>query len=176
MDRLSVDQNEQICRLIIEAGQQALQLGKAAFDIYEKGQKDFVTSVDRALDRKLSSGLATLFPTDGIVTEENVRSRQAFQVKHRRLWLIDPIDGTDNFIRRGGSYKVKPWDTTGPLALALAAGLTCCGLEGQPLRWDVDAVDGQTLIHQQTILIGWSQYIEQLRPKVQAAVQETNRT
>ncbi|MEB3337812.1 MAG: inositol monophosphatase family protein, partial [Leptolyngbyaceae bacterium] len=72
---------------------------------------------------------------------------------------------------RAGLYlyfngRVKLWDTTGPLALAHAAGLVCCDLAGEPIRFTPDALDLDTLAHKQSIVIGWPSYVEALRPKV----------
>lgn len=65
--------------------------------------------------------------------------------------------------------RVKLWDTTGPLALARAAGLVCCDLEGNPLHFDATAVDIHTLAHQQSILVGWPEYMDALRPAIKRA-------
>lgn len=59
--------------------------------------------------------------------------------------------------------RVKLWDTTGPLALARAAGLVCCDLEGQPIRFAEPYIAPQTLIHRQPIVVGWPSYVEALR-------------
>lgn len=76
---------------------------------------------------------------------------------------------------RAGLYfylngRVKLWDTTGPLALARAAGLICCDLDGQPLAYDSTALDPETLAHKQTILVGWPDYLELLRPRLREAI------
>ncbi|MEL6764766.1 MAG: inositol monophosphatase family protein, partial [Cyanobacteria bacterium J06607_6] len=67
--------------------------------------------------------------------------------------------------------RVKLWDTTGPLALAEAAGLVCCDLDGQPIRFDPNSVYPQTLIHRQPMIIGWPPYVEQYRPALRLAVE-----
>jgi 3'(2'), 5'-bisphosphate nucleotidase len=59
--------------------------------------------------------------------------------------------------------RVKLWDTTGPLALAEAAGLVCCDLAGQPIRFTEPDVTPQTLAHNQPIVVGWPSYVEALR-------------
>ncbi|PZV09391.1 MAG: ammonium transporter [Leptolyngbya sp.] len=59
--------------------------------------------------------------------------------------------------------RVKLWDTTGPLALAEAAGLVCCDLAGQPIRFTEPDVAPQTLAHYQPIVVGWPSYVEALR-------------
>ncbi|NJO40593.1 MAG: inositol monophosphatase family protein [Cyanobacteria bacterium CRU_2_1] len=273
-------QLQKIQDLIRHCGQQAERMASDEFQVFEKGKNDFVTSVDRALDQQLTAGFSSLFPSDGVITEENAQSWQAFGEEYDRLWLIDPLDGTNDFIHRkphysvmvglltayepiagwvyapafdqlyfGGSdlglfqsianatpvpltaappappsetfcpmiisYKdrkrfgeaisqlipeaqfdcigsfglkvmrvirgqaglyvylnrrVKLWDTTGPVALAKAAGLICCDLNGDPLKFTPDAVDTTTLAHQQPIVIGWAEYVEALRSRLQEAV------
>ena len=51
--------------------------------------------------------MAALFPKDGIITEENPDSRQQYQQNPQgRLWCIDPIDGTRDFIETHKDYAV----------------------------------------------------------------------
>lgn len=71
--------------------------------------------------------------------------------------------------------RVKLWDTTGPLALAQAAGLICCDLEGNPIRFAPPFVDPDTLIHRQPILVGWPSYISQFLPHIRRAVMAQDR-
>ncbi|WP_254721980.1 inositol monophosphatase family protein [Kovacikia minuta] len=76
---------------------------------------------------------------------------------------------------RAGLYlycngRVKLWDTTGPLALAKAAGLVCCDLTGRPLSFAPADIDPETLAHKQAIVVGWSRYVELLLPKLEKAV------
>lgn len=280
MPPFSSDQLQKIQQLIRNCGQQARRSAAEQFQVYEKGWEDYVTDVDQALDRQLTAGFTDLFPQDGIITEENPQSWQAFNQNHQRLWLIDPLDGTEDFINKRPHYsvmagllqahqpiagwvyapvfdqlyyggadwgifqveancapvplipteppapaagfcpiligykdqrrfgqaiselipeaqfdcigsfglkvlrvicgqaglylycnrRVKLWDTTGPLALARTAGLVCCDLSGEPLRFTSDVVDPQTLIHQQPIVIGWPVYVEKLRSRLQSAI------
>ncbi|MBW4482898.1 MAG: inositol monophosphatase family protein [Tildeniella torsiva UHER 1998/13D] len=67
--------------------------------------------------------------------------------------------------------RVKLWDTTGPLALAEAAGLVCCDLAGRPIRFTEPDVDPQTLAHRQPIVVGWPSYVEALRSPLNAVAQ-----
>jgi 3'(2'), 5'-bisphosphate nucleotidase len=288
MLNLSTAQLLKIQWLMRDCGDQIKQMVSEQVEVFEKGVNDYVTNVDRAIDQRLTAGFSALFPQDGVITEENARSRQAFHADYQRLWLIDPLDGTDDFIQgkshyaimaglleayqpiagwiyapdlqqlyyggsdwglfqaigtlhnvspenldsnpliptepappseqfcpiligykdrkrygdsitqlipgvqfdsigsfglkvmqvimgRAGLYiylnrRVKLWDTVGPLALAKAAGLVCCDLEGEPLRFTPDVIDPETLAHQQPIVIGWSSYVEMLRSRLQWAV------
>ncbi|MCU0545359.1 MAG: inositol monophosphatase family protein [Oscillatoriaceae cyanobacterium Prado104] len=277
---ISPDRDQKIRSTLHECGRQALQLAARPFEISEKGPGDYVTSIDRYLDERLSTVFCTLFPEDGIITEENAPSRDAYNADYRSLWCIDPLDGTEEFMQgklhyatmvgllqdkepiagwiyapafeqmyfggkdwglfqtlgggdpqpiaiqqppaptsnnckivlgdkdqknygraiaqsipgaefyslgsfglkvieviagRAGLYlylngRVKVWDTAGPLALAKAAGLVCCDLQGQPLRWTPDALNPETLAHFQPIAIGWPNYIDPLLEKIHQAV------
>jgi len=66
--------------------------------------------------------------------------------------------------------RVKLWDTTGPIALARTAGLVCCDLDGNALKFTPDAFDHNTLVHQQPIIVGWPDYVERFRSHLQQAV------
>lgn len=82
-----------ICR---EAGDLALDhfRNRAALTIDSKGHQDWVTEADRSVEFLIRDRLGAAFPEDGIVGEEHGRSdgRSGFR------WVIDPIDGTANFI------------------------------------------------------------------------------
>ena len=278
MPLLSAAENTIILKTLLQCGQQAREAALHSFEIFEKGHEDYVTTVDQALDRYLSSVFAKQFPDDGIITEENQTSASEFLTTHPRLWFIDPIDGTEDFIHHGQHYsvmvgllinhqpqagwvhapaqermywggpdwglfqhdgagqtvplqprspvlgenqtmllgdrdqrrfgsaiaqqvpnlqfdsigsfglkvlevikghaglyvylngRVKLWDTTGPLALAEAAGLVSCDLDGNPIQFDVSSIYLQTLIHRQPMIIGWPTYVEAFRPAIREAV------
>lgn len=96
----------QIRQLMMDCGSQARKQSKREFGVFAKGVGDYVTTVDRLLDWQLAQGLANLFPNDGIVTEENALSRQIFRDGAHRLWAVDPIDGTADFIEQRSHYAV----------------------------------------------------------------------
>ncbi|NDJ17740.1 3'(2'),5'-bisphosphate nucleotidase CysQ family protein [Myxacorys almedinensis] len=95
----------EIRQIIRSCGQQAKYLASQAFEVSQKGPNDFVTSVDQALDRALTEQFTALFPGDRIISEENAGSRHYFQANHR-LWCIDPLDGTNDFIQGDRNYSV----------------------------------------------------------------------
>lgn len=79
-----------------EAGELALRYfrDQAGLDIDRKGHQDFVSQADREVELLIRERLAEVFPEDSIVGEEHapVSGRSGF------TWVIDPIDGTANFI------------------------------------------------------------------------------
>ncbi len=74
-----------------------------------KRHNEAVTDADRASQRLIVSALRKKFPTDGIVGEENETGDAiTFDVSNPsgRNWVIDPIDGTNNFISGLGIFAV----------------------------------------------------------------------
>ena len=68
-----------------------------------------VTEADRATQRHIVAGLRRRFPDDGIIGEENETGDAiTFECEHPagRNWVIDPIDGTNNFISGLGNFAV----------------------------------------------------------------------
>src|SRR5215510_15149288 len=72
-------------------------------------KEEAVTEADRASQRVIVAGLRKRFPGDGIVGEESETGQSiTFDVKdpRGRTWVIDPIDGTNNFIAGLGAFCV----------------------------------------------------------------------
>ena len=83
-----------------------------------------VTAADREANDLIVRRLAHEFPGDGILAEESVDTDE--RLNKERVWLIDPMDGTKNFIQRDGDFAVQ-------IGLA-AAGEVVCGVVYQPVR------------------------------------------
>ena len=280
---MNAETQTEICQFIREAGQKAIALRASGFQVDEKGFDDYVTDVDRALDRFLSDQFQTWFPDDIVISEENSRSQEIWKEQSqissklhpspsKKIWFIDPIDGTDDFIHdrefysvmvgvleafqpvlgwvyapksdrlyfggsaikglftvtngnvpevlyphepigksrdriivskkddlaygdairaavpnvefytlgsfglkvmevvegRASAYiylnrRVKLWDTVGPLAIARAAGLVCCDLQGREIGFGYDDINPENLTHKQLIIIGWQNFIDEYR-------------
>jgi myo-inositol-1(or 4)-monophosphatase len=67
-----------------------------------KGVQDWLTEADGAVERFLSDGLADAFPEDGFQGEEG-----GIQRTGTLRWVIDPIDGTANFMRGANRFCVS---------------------------------------------------------------------
>ena len=65
-----------------------------ASDVKSKGLHDFVTYVDKTSEKKLVKDLRRILPSAGIIAEEN----QSYRKSQLYNWVIDPLDGTTNFI------------------------------------------------------------------------------
>ncbi|MGQ1890253.1 inositol monophosphatase family protein [Thermophagus sp. OGC60D27] len=63
-------------------------------DVETKGKNDFVTQIDKASEQRLVEALGNLLPEAGFIAEENTSNK----IGDTLNWIIDPIDGTTNFI------------------------------------------------------------------------------
>lgn len=79
-----------------EAGQEVRRLYQQGAAVAWKGVNDPVTAADHAANEVLLSGLAAAFPADGFLSEETADDLS--RLERRRVWMIDPLDGTREFI------------------------------------------------------------------------------
>lgn len=71
--------------------------------IEDKSHNSFVTEVDVAAEEMLVEGLSAIYPEAGFITEE----KTVVQKDHEMEWIIDPIDGTTNYIYQIPAYSVS---------------------------------------------------------------------
>lgn len=76
------------------------------FSVLHKNDSSPVTEADQKAEELIASALARLYPNLPIVAEEAVSAGDIPQVgKH--FWLVDPLDGTKEFISRNGEFTVN---------------------------------------------------------------------
>ena len=63
-------------------------------DVKSKGLHNFVSYVDKMSEEKLVAGLGEMLPEAGFIVEENTKTNRG----DRYNWVVDPLDGTTNFI------------------------------------------------------------------------------
>lgn len=83
-----------ICAIVREAGALAVSERKKGLAVDTKGWQDFVTQADQAVERLLRAKLTALLPGSEFLGEEDGGA-----VAADMLWVVDPIDGTTNYIR-----------------------------------------------------------------------------
>lgn len=72
-----------------------------------KDDESPVTAADLAAERIISDGLRRAFPGTGIVSEESAGSTEASLAETEEFFLVDPLDGTKEFIARNGEFTVN---------------------------------------------------------------------
>lgn len=65
-----------------------------------------VTDADREASRIVVNGIASVFPDDAVLSEEETDETTA-RLKKSRCWMIDPIDGTAGFVAKDGDFAVQ---------------------------------------------------------------------
>jgi 3'-phosphoadenosine 5'-phosphosulfate (PAPS) 3'-phosphatase len=90
---------------VIAAGQEILRIYQgASFGEYAKVDGSPVTDADLAADRVIRSVIQGAFPSDPLLTEEGQDNLS--RILASRCWIVDPIDGTEQFIRRTGEFDI----------------------------------------------------------------------
>ncbi|HRX03112.1 MAG TPA: 3'(2'),5'-bisphosphate nucleotidase CysQ, partial [Anaerolineae bacterium] len=91
-------------RLVREAGALVRSFYENGVEVTWKGVNDPVTAADHAANAYLVSGLRAAFPDDGILAEESADN--TYRLDRSRVWIIDPLDGTKEFIGKIGEFAV----------------------------------------------------------------------
>ncbi len=68
-----------------------------------KGRHNYVTHVDKTAEEMLVNGLANLLPESGFIAEEDTSSKRG----EKYNWIIDPLDGTTNYIHGLPPYAIS---------------------------------------------------------------------
>lgn len=84
---------EQAIKII--KSQRAYFTNRSQLEIEEKSRANYVTNIDKQIEANIKSELAKVYPNIAFVGEEETSNKTA-----KRFWLLDPIDGTQNYIKR----------------------------------------------------------------------------
>jgi 3'(2'), 5'-bisphosphate nucleotidase len=92
-------------RAAMAGGEAAMRVYAHAFEVTQKDDKTPVTEADLASERVILAILASAFPEIPVVSEETV-PEAGFESPAARFWLVDPLDGTREFVARNGEFAV----------------------------------------------------------------------
>jgi len=97
----------EVHQIAIEAGEIIMQVYTNGFDIETKADDSPVTTADLAANEHIETSLNKLLPKFPILSEES--ASVAFEERSQRetYWLVDPLDGTKEFIKRNGNFTVN---------------------------------------------------------------------
>jgi 3'(2'), 5'-bisphosphate nucleotidase len=98
---------DDLLNLAREAGSAILKIYETDFGVEHKQDNSPLTEADLASHRTIMEGLQRLTPDIPVLSEESAdipyETRQTWQ----RYWLIDPLDGTREFVKRNGEFTVN---------------------------------------------------------------------
>ncbi|HEX3860259.1 MAG TPA: 3'(2'),5'-bisphosphate nucleotidase CysQ [Stellaceae bacterium] len=89
----------------IAGGEAVMQVYASGFEVQQKTDSTPVTEADLASERVIVAMLNAAFPDIPIVSEETV-PEAGFASPADRFWLVDPLDGTREFVARNGEFAV----------------------------------------------------------------------
>ena len=93
--------------LALQAGAVILEVYHSDFAVETKSDDSPVTEADRRAEALILPGLAALLPSVPAIAEEEVAAGRIPDIGGGRFWLIDPVDGTKEFIKRNGEFTVN---------------------------------------------------------------------
>lgn len=91
-------------RSAVEAGEKIMEIYNRDFSVEYKDDKSPLTEADKVSNIVICENLKNTFP---IISEENKLVNYAERKKWNTCWLIDPIDGTKEFIKKNGEFTVN---------------------------------------------------------------------
>lgn len=99
-----MDELRQVEAMVRQAGTLVSQYYASGAAVSWKGDNDPVTAADRAANDALTQALRQAFPHDGILSEESADNPD--RLSRQRVWIVDPLDGTREFIDRIGEFSI----------------------------------------------------------------------
>ena len=98
---------EPVVAIAVDAGEAILEVYATEFDVQEKSDESPLTQADLASHRRIVAGLSELTPDIPIISEEDGLPEFDERRHWARYWLIDPLDGTKEFVNRNGEFTVN---------------------------------------------------------------------
>lgn len=99
---------DRVVTIAEQAGNAILEIYAAGFDVDLKDDGSPLTEADVASHRLITASLGALTPDIPILSEESAE-QAPYELRRawRRFWLVDPLDGTKEFVRRNGEFTVN---------------------------------------------------------------------
>jgi 3'(2'), 5'-bisphosphate nucleotidase len=105
---ISLDLLTQVGDITKRAGQEVMKIYETDFQVEEKADKSPVTKADKTAEeliiRSIRMGLTDKYP---IVSEEAFADGHTPDIADTPFWLVDPLDGTKEFVNRNGEFTVN---------------------------------------------------------------------
>ncbi len=128
-DPLSDDLVSELVAVTRRAGAAILEVYDSDFEVEQKSDASPLTQADLAAHDVIAAALRELTPEVPLISEESDRPPYSERQHWRRYWLVDPLDGTREFVDRNGQFTVN-------IAL-IEDGMPRFGLVGVPTRGQV---------------------------------------
>ncbi len=96
-----------LAALTEEAGKAILEVYGTEFSVKEKEDRSPLTLADSRSHLIISKGLQSRYPDIPVLSEEGKEAPYSVRKDWGRFWLVDPLDGTKEFIKRNGEFTIN---------------------------------------------------------------------
>lgn len=125
-DHLSEIPTDALIDIVTRAGAAILEIYESDFEVQNKADESPLTQADLAAHDIIVAGLQKITPKIPIISEEAVPAEYAVRKQWPCYWLVDPLDGTKEFVNRNGEFTVN-------IAL-IENGVAVYGIVGVPVQ------------------------------------------
>lgn len=98
---------DQLISIAQKAGDAIMEIYARDFEVEIKEDKSPLTEADKKSNAIILEGLKNLYPDIPFISEETKQTAYEERKHWKRFWLIDPIDGTKEFIKKNGEFTVN---------------------------------------------------------------------
>lgn len=98
---------DRVTAIALEAGDKILEIYQSDIAVTRKDDDSPLTQADLAAHHHIVAGLGALAPDIPVLSEEAADIPYATRRQWNRYWLVDPLDGTKEFIKRNGEFTVN---------------------------------------------------------------------
>lgn len=98
---------EDVIRIAKQAAVRILEIYDTDFSVEHKDDRSPLTEADMAAHQTIIQGLKALTPEIPILSEESTEIDFATRRDWQHYWLVDPLDGTREFVKRNGEFTVN---------------------------------------------------------------------
>ncbi|MEM7294078.1 MAG: 3'(2'),5'-bisphosphate nucleotidase CysQ [Pseudomonadota bacterium] len=96
-----------LVEIVRDAGDAILEVYHTDFEVANKQDESPLTQADLAAHKVIVAGLSEMTPDIPIISEESEPPGYAVRSGWARYWLVDPLDGTKEFVNRNGEFTVN---------------------------------------------------------------------
>ena len=97
----------EVTALAREAGRAILEVYASSFSVQVKEDRSPLTEADLRSEKLILAGLKRIAPEIPVLSEEAAQAPYATRRNWSRLWVVDPLDGTKEFVQRNGEFTVN---------------------------------------------------------------------
>jgi 3'(2'), 5'-bisphosphate nucleotidase len=98
---------EDVIEVALTAGKKIMEVYGGEFEIEYKSDSSPLTKADEKSNKAINAALQKSYPHIPILSEENQNQEYEIRKGWERLWIVDPLDGTKEFIKGNGEFTVN---------------------------------------------------------------------